>query len=83
MLSGWKATDLFLKDIQVLVSELSMVEATPELLALVGEDTTGRNAGVEWHTACGQKSGTGYVCRSRRLGGRGRYFSKRSDSHTG
>ena len=23
------------------------------------------------------------VCRSRRLGGRGRYFSKRSDSHTG
>ena len=26
--SRWKATDLFLKDIQVLVSELSMVEAT-------------------------------------------------------
>ncbi len=29
---------MFLKDIQVLVSELSMVEATPELLALVGEE---------------------------------------------
>lgn len=28
LLSRWKATDLFLKDIQVLVSELSMVEAT-------------------------------------------------------
>lgn len=38
LLSRWKATDLFLKDIQVLVSELSMVEATPELLALVGEE---------------------------------------------
>lgn len=38
LLSRWKATDLFLKDIQFLVSELSMVEATPELLALVGEE---------------------------------------------
>ncbi|MFP1557909.1 phosphoenolpyruvate carboxylase [Escherichia coli] len=38
LLSRWKATDLFLKDIQVLVSQLSMVEATPELLALVGEE---------------------------------------------
>ncbi|MFP3435055.1 hypothetical protein SB781_35425, partial [Paraburkholderia sp. SIMBA_061] len=38
LLSRWKATDLFLKDIQVLVSELSMVVATPELLALVGEE---------------------------------------------
>jgi phosphoenolpyruvate carboxylase len=28
LLSRWKATDLFLKDIQVLISELSMVEAT-------------------------------------------------------
>lgn len=38
MLSRWKATDLFLKDIQVLISELSMVEATPELQALAGSD---------------------------------------------
>lgn len=38
LLSRWKATDLFLKDIHVLVSELSMVDATPELLALVGEE---------------------------------------------
>jgi len=37
LLSRWKATDLFLKDIQILISELSMVEATPELLELVGE----------------------------------------------
>ena len=33
-----EATDFPLKDIQVLVSELSMVEATPRLLALVGEE---------------------------------------------
>lgn len=38
LLSRWKAADLFLKDIQVLVSELSMTEATPELRALVGGD---------------------------------------------
>lgn len=38
LLSRWKATDLFLKDIQFLISELSMVDATPELLALVGEE---------------------------------------------
>lgn len=38
LLSRWKATDLFLKDIQVLISELSMVEATPELRALAGEE---------------------------------------------
>ncbi len=36
LLSRWKAADLFLKDIQVLVSELSMTEATPELRALAG-----------------------------------------------
>ncbi|HHR6571572.1 TPA: phosphoenolpyruvate carboxylase [Providencia alcalifaciens] len=38
LLSRWKAADLFLKDIQVLVSELSMTEATPELRALAGGD---------------------------------------------
>lgn len=38
LLSRWKATDLFLKDIQFLISELSMVDATPELMALVGEE---------------------------------------------
>ncbi|HBO22687.1 MAG TPA: phosphoenolpyruvate carboxylase [Providencia sp.] len=38
LLSRWKAADLFLKDIQVLVSELSMIEATPELRALAGGD---------------------------------------------
>lgn len=36
LLSRWKAVDLFMRDIQVLVSELSMTECTPELLALVG-----------------------------------------------
>ncbi|MDU5320500.1 MAG: phosphoenolpyruvate carboxylase [Escherichia coli] len=41
LLSRWKATDLFLKDIQVLVSELSMVEATlpkPEGLLTQNEE---------------------------------------------
>lgn len=38
LLSRWKATDLFLKDIQVLVSELSMVECTDELRALAGAE---------------------------------------------
>lgn len=38
LLSRWKATDLFLRDIQVLVSELSMVRCTPELSALAGEN---------------------------------------------
>ncbi len=38
LLSRWKAADLFLKDIQILVSELSMSEATPELRALAGGD---------------------------------------------
>ncbi len=33
LLSRWKATDLFLKDVQVLISELSMVECTDELRA--------------------------------------------------
>ncbi len=36
LLSRWKATDLFLRDIQVLVSELSMSECTPELRELAG-----------------------------------------------
>ncbi|WP_413736584.1 phosphoenolpyruvate carboxylase [Sodalis sp. RH21] len=38
LLSRWKAADLFLRDIQVLVSELSMTECTPELRALAGGD---------------------------------------------
>ncbi|MDR0217772.1 MAG: phosphoenolpyruvate carboxylase, partial [Enterobacteriaceae bacterium] len=38
LLSRWKAADLFLKDIQVLVSELSMSECTPELRQLAGGD---------------------------------------------
>ncbi|MEY4922851.1 MAG: hypothetical protein RLY17_1568, partial [Pseudomonadota bacterium] len=38
LLSRWKATDLFLQDIQVLVSELSMSECTPELREWVGGD---------------------------------------------
>ncbi|WP_279205247.1 phosphoenolpyruvate carboxylase [Obesumbacterium proteus] len=38
LLSRWKATDLFLRDIAVLVSELSMTECTPELHALAGGD---------------------------------------------
>lgn len=38
LLSRWKATDLFLRDIAVLVSELSMTECTPELRALAGGD---------------------------------------------
>ncbi|EGT3621969.1 phosphoenolpyruvate carboxylase [Morganella morganii] len=37
-LSRWKAADLFYNDIQVLVSELSMSECTPELRERVGED---------------------------------------------
>ncbi|MFT4464548.1 MAG: phosphoenolpyruvate carboxylase [Sodalis sp. (in: enterobacteria)] len=36
LLSRWKAVDLFMRDIQVLVSELSMGECTPELRALAG-----------------------------------------------
>ena len=38
LLSRWKATDLFLRDIAVLVSELSMSECTPELRARAGGD---------------------------------------------
>jgi len=38
LLGRWKATDLFLRDIQVLVSELSMSECTPELRQLAGGD---------------------------------------------
>ncbi len=38
LLSRWKATDLFLKDIQVLISELSMVDCTDEFRAMVGEE---------------------------------------------
>ncbi|WP_213992532.1 phosphoenolpyruvate carboxylase [Sodalis sp. dw_96] len=38
LLSRWKAADLFLRDIQVLVSELSMTECTPEMRALAGGD---------------------------------------------
>lgn len=38
LLSRWKAADLFIRDIQVLVSELSMTECTPELRALAGGD---------------------------------------------
>ncbi len=36
LLSRWKATDLFLRDIAVLVSELSMTECTPALRELAG-----------------------------------------------
>lgn len=36
LLSRWKAVDLFMRDIQILVSELSMGECTPELRALAG-----------------------------------------------
>lgn len=36
LLSRWKAADLFLHDIQVLVSELSMTESTAELQQLAG-----------------------------------------------
>lgn len=38
LLSRWKATDLFLNDIQILISELSMVTATEELRKLAGAD---------------------------------------------
>ncbi|ATA26165.1 phosphoenolpyruvate carboxylase [Brenneria goodwinii] len=38
LLSRWKAADLFLQDIQFLVSELSMSECTPELRQLAGGD---------------------------------------------
>ncbi|MBJ3815232.1 phosphoenolpyruvate carboxylase [Shimwellia pseudoproteus] len=38
LLSRWKATDLFLKDIQVLISELSMVDCTDELRQRVGSE---------------------------------------------
>lgn len=38
LLSRWKATDLFLKDVQVLISELSMVECTDELRAAAGAE---------------------------------------------
>ncbi|MBK5145629.1 phosphoenolpyruvate carboxylase [Budviciaceae bacterium BWR-B9] len=34
----WKAAELFLKDVQVLVSELSMSDCTPELRAMAGGD---------------------------------------------
>ena len=40
LLSRWKATDLFLKDVQVLISELSMADATPELLKLAGDENS-------------------------------------------
>lgn len=39
LLSRWKAAELFLRDVQVLVSELSMTVCTPELRALAGEHT--------------------------------------------
>ncbi|MEA9393450.1 phosphoenolpyruvate carboxylase [Acerihabitans sp. TG2] len=39
LLSRWKAADLFLRDIQVLVSELSMTECTAELRALAGGES--------------------------------------------
>lgn len=39
LLSRWKAADLFLRDIQVLISELSMSECTPELRQRAGGDT--------------------------------------------
>jgi len=35
-LSRWKATDLFLRDVAILISELSMTECTPELRELAG-----------------------------------------------
>ncbi|MBC8945735.1 MULTISPECIES: phosphoenolpyruvate carboxylase [Xenorhabdus] len=38
LLSRWKAADLFLKDIQILVSELSMSKCTPELRQIAGGD---------------------------------------------
>lgn len=38
LLSRWKATDLFLKDMQVLISELSMVECSDELREYVGPE---------------------------------------------
>ncbi|EHD19662.1 MULTISPECIES: phosphoenolpyruvate carboxylase [Brenneria] len=38
LLSRWKAADLFLQDIQTLVSELSMSACTPELRKLAGGD---------------------------------------------
>ncbi|WP_230582694.1 phosphoenolpyruvate carboxylase, partial [Cronobacter malonaticus] len=38
LLSRWKATDLFLKDIQVLISELSMVECSDALREYVGTE---------------------------------------------
>ncbi len=38
LLSRWKACDLFLRDIQVLISELSMSQCTPELRALAGDE---------------------------------------------
>ncbi|MDX5629694.1 MULTISPECIES: phosphoenolpyruvate carboxylase [unclassified Brenneria] len=38
LLSRWKAADLFLQDIQFLVSELSMSACTPELRKLAGGD---------------------------------------------
>ncbi|WP_436894135.1 phosphoenolpyruvate carboxylase [Siccibacter turicensis] len=38
LLSRWKATDLFLKDIQLLISELSMVECSDGLREYVGEE---------------------------------------------
>lgn len=40
LLSRWKATDLFLQDIHVLISELSMVECTPEVSKLAGPDAS-------------------------------------------
>ena len=36
-LSRWKAADLFLRDINVLISELSMSECTPDVLKLCGD----------------------------------------------
>ncbi|GAB7205866.1 hypothetical protein OS21_23580 [Dickeya oryzae] len=38
LLSRWKAADLFLRDVQVLVSELSMTTCTPKLQQLAGGD---------------------------------------------
>ncbi|WJY15021.1 phosphoenolpyruvate carboxylase [Pectobacteriaceae bacterium CE90] len=39
LLSRWKAADLFLRDIQFLVSELSMTQCTPELQQLAGGES--------------------------------------------
>lgn len=44
--------------------------------------TTGRNAGVEWHTACGQKAVL-VMCADHGVWEEGVAISQRSDSHSG